>query len=220
MPATAGRVPMPKGNRCVHASAPPRRSSVRRVRNVADLLLCSPAPGSTRPRRCARPASGRTPSGEHPPTSHGPPRVRAQALAVRSAARGACCAAPRSPAAPRARRYDPYAPTNAEPAAAAPSENVYEKSKAALAMARLTGGVEVDTDRGLWKGHGRLKGFNAPAGCVAQLVLSFARQLTRTCSCSAHDAAAAGAGAAGLAAPVAAPSECVAGASVLVCARG
>ena len=39
-----------------------------------------------------------------------------------------------------------------------------------LAMARLAGGVEVDTDRGLWKGHGRLKGFNAPVGCVIRLL--------------------------------------------------
>jgi hypothetical protein len=36
-------------------------------------------------------------------------------------------------------------------------------------MARLTGGVEVDTDRGLWKGHGRLKGFNAPVRRVPLL---------------------------------------------------
>ena len=41
-------------------------------------------------------------------------------------------------------------------------ENVAEKSKGLLAMARLTGGVEVDEDRGAWKGAGRLKGFNAP----------------------------------------------------------
>ncbi len=174
MPATAGRVPMPKGNRCVLAPAPPSSRSCS-ADATAELLFCSPTPGSTRPRRCARPASGRTPSGAHPPFSHGTPRPRAQPLGVRFAAR--LLAAPRSPA-PHARRYDPYAPTNAEPAAAAPSENVYEKSKAALAMARLTGGVEVDTDRGLWKGHGRLKGFNAPAGCAPLLLLSLARQLT------------------------------------------
>ncbi len=36
-----------------------------------------------------------------------------------------------------------------------------------MAMARITGGVEVDEDRGLWKGAGRLKGFNAPGRCAA-----------------------------------------------------
>ena len=72
------------------------------------------------------------------------------------------CAASALTALPACLRYDPYAPTNAEPAAAAAGENVYEKSKGLLAMARLSGGVEVDTDRGMWKGHGRLKGFHAP----------------------------------------------------------
>ena len=67
--------------------------------------------------------------------------------------------------APARRSYDPYAPVNGEPAAPPPGENVYEKSKGLMAMARLTGGVQVDEDRGAWKGHGRLKGFNAPGRC-------------------------------------------------------
>jgi hypothetical protein len=73
--------------------------------------------------------------------------------------------------------YDPYAPTNAEPAEPPPGENVYEKSKGLMAMARITGGVEVDEDRGLWKGAGRLKGFNAPGRCVTDDALATATVL-------------------------------------------
>ncbi len=62
----------------------------------------------------------------------------------------------------RSPRYDPYAPVNAEPPPPPAGENVYEKSKGLMAAARLTGGVEVDEDRGMWKGAGRLKGFSAP----------------------------------------------------------
>ena len=53
--------------------------------------------------------------------------------------------------------HDPYAGV-AEKAKSAPAENVFEKSKAVFAAARLAGGVEVDEDRGAWKGLGRLKG--------------------------------------------------------------
>ncbi len=64
---------------------------------------------------------------------------------------------------PRCASYDPYAPLNEAPGAGAgAAENVYEKSKGLLEAARLTGGVEVDTTRGQWKGSGRLKGFHAP----------------------------------------------------------
>ena len=60
--------------------------------------------------------------------------------------------------------HDPYAPVAAAggAGAAAPSGNVYEASKAALAQARLAGGVVVDADRGLWQGTGRLKGYKGP----------------------------------------------------------
>ena len=73
----------------------------------------------------------------------------------------------------RRHRYDPYAPVEEAggPASGkAATQNMYERSKDLMAAARLTGGVEVDSSRGLWKGSGRLKGYRPPGSGVADNV--------------------------------------------------